>query len=233
MRLVLVLPLLVFAVGCGSSSSSPLKPLVTASGPLAAGAVRLKAEVWADNWFAFYLGEKKIAEDSVPITTERSFNAETFTFDAVYPLELNFVVKDFIENDSGLEYIGKRNQQRGDGGFILQLTDTATGRVVAVSDSRVRCLAVHRAPLNAECEKAGDPLAACQSRILEEPAGWKSAGFDVSGWEAAKVYSAREVGPKGGYDGIRWDAAAKLIWTSDLKADNTLLCKLRVEEGSR
>ena len=25
-----------------------------------------------------------------------------------------------------------------------------------------------------------------------------------------------------------WDAAAKLIWTSDLNADNTLLCKTTV-----
>lgn len=27
-------------------------------------------------------------------------------------------------------------------------------------------------------------------------------------------------------DRVAWDAAAKLIWTTDLKADNTLLCKL-------
>ena len=91
---------------------------------------RLKAEVWADNWFAFYVGDTKIAEDSVPITTERSFNADTFTFEARYPIEVNLVIRDYIQDDTGLEYIGTPNQQMGDGGFIMQLTDTATNRVV-------------------------------------------------------------------------------------------------------
>jgi hypothetical protein len=63
------------------------------------GGVTIKGDVWADNWFAFYLGDKLLVEDSVPIATERSFNAETFTFKADYPLILNFVVKDFKEND--------------------------------------------------------------------------------------------------------------------------------------
>ena len=64
--------------------------------------INVKAEVWADNWFAFYLGDQLVKEDSVPITTERSFNSETFTFSASYPLTLNFIAKDFKENDSGL-----------------------------------------------------------------------------------------------------------------------------------
>ena len=50
----------------------------------------------------------------MPITTERSFNAETFVFNADYPLQLNFVAKDFKQDDTGLEYIGRRNQQMGD-----------------------------------------------------------------------------------------------------------------------
>jgi hypothetical protein len=33
-----------------------------------------------------YLGEKAIAEDSVPITTQRSFNKEVSGFDGTYPL---------------------------------------------------------------------------------------------------------------------------------------------------
>src|SRR5262245_45678041 len=59
------------------------------------GSVTIRGDVWVDNWFAFYLDDKFLLEDSVPITTERSFNAETFTFKADYPLILNFVVKDF------------------------------------------------------------------------------------------------------------------------------------------
>ena len=223
-RLLIIFAALIAAQSCATRNTL----LVEAQGPLAPGAVRLKAEVWADNWFAMYLGDSKIAEDSEPITKERSFNAETFTFDAKYPMELNFVIKDFIQDDTGLEYIGKRNQQMGDGGFIMQLTDTATGRLVAVSDSKFHCLVIHKAPLNPECEKSQTPASSCRSMILPEPLGWKSPGYDMSAWVPATLYTAKQVGPKGGYDKIRWNAAAKLIWTSDLKADNTLLCKVQI-----
>ena len=67
-----------------------------------------------------------IIEDSTPITTEPSFNAEAFVFNAEYPLQLNFVAKDYKADDTGLEYIGRSNQQMGDGGLIAQFTDVAT-----------------------------------------------------------------------------------------------------------
>jgi hypothetical protein len=43
-----------------------------------------------------------IAEDSAPITTERSFNAKSFTFEAERPFVIGLVAKDFKENDTGL-----------------------------------------------------------------------------------------------------------------------------------
>ena len=112
-----------------------------------------KMEAWADNWFAVFLDETLIVEDSVPITTERSFNSESITFKASYPLHLNFVLKDFKENDTGLEYIGSDRQQMGDGGFIMQLTDISSGKVVAVSDANFKCIVIHEAPLDKSCEK--------------------------------------------------------------------------------
>ena len=36
-----------------------------------------------------------VLEDGVSIETERSFNAESFEFEATYPLQLNFILKDF------------------------------------------------------------------------------------------------------------------------------------------
>ena len=95
----------------------------------------IQGEVWADNWFAFYLGERLIVEDSTSITTERSFNAEALVFEAKYPLQMNFVARDFRENDTGLEHIGRRNQQMGDGGLNAQFMDTATGATIAVTNS--------------------------------------------------------------------------------------------------
>lgn len=188
---------------------------------------------WSDNWFAAYLGDQLIVEDSVPITTERSFNSETATFEASYPLQLNFILKDFIENDTGLEYIGQNNQQMGDGGFIMQLTDLSSGEVVAVSNSDFACTVIHEAPLDKTCENESDPVAgegACGFLILEEPAGWQLADFDDSAWTATTVHAAAAVDPKQGYNDISWDSAAEFIWGPDLETNNTLLCRVTVEQ---
>lgn len=197
------------------------------------GALSIRGDVWVDNWFSFSLGDTFLIEDSVPITTERSFNATTFTFNADYPLVLNFIVKDFKENDTGLEYIGERNQQMGDGGFIAQFTDTASGQVIAATNADWKCLVIHKAPLDKACENESNPVAGqgpCGFTALDEPAGWTSPDFDDSAWTNASVYSEAQVGPKDGYDQISWDPAAQLIWGSDLETDNTLLCRLRVEQ---
>ncbi len=202
---------------------------LAASLPLAAAAGQFNGEVWADNWFALHVGERFVGEDSVPITTERSFNAETLRFEAEYPFVLNFTIKDFKQNDTGLEYIGSPRQQIGDGGFIMQITDTATQKVVAVSSSATKCLVIHKAPLNPNCVSSSQPtVASCGATIIEEPASWKAADFDTRAWQDATVYRAADIGVKDGYHDITRDPAARLIWTTNLKADNTLLCKLTV-----
>jgi len=195
------------------------------------GALSIKGEAWADNWFALYLGETLLLEDSVSIDTERSFNAETFTFAADYPLHLNFILKDFKENDTGLEYVQTDRQQMGDGGFIAQFTDMATGNLIAVSDASWKCTAIHQAPLDKACESEADPVAgegACMFNALAEPDGWKRADFDDSQWANAAVYAADLVSPKNGYDQIDWQPTAKNIWGADLETVNTLLCRVTV-----
>ncbi len=195
------------------------------------GANSFKLEAWADNWFAAYLGDTLIVEDSVSINTERSFNAETVTFNADYPLNLNFILKDYKENDTGLEYIGANNQQMGDGGFIMQLTDTGSGNVVAASDATWACTVIHEAPLDKSCASEANPVAgsgACQFTDLGEPAGWKAINFDDSGWTATTVHSADAVKPKDGYDQISWGPSAQIIWGPDLETDNTVLCRVTI-----
>ena len=192
------------------------------------GTSTFKADVWADNWFALYANGVLIGEDSVPITTERSFNSETFTFDASYPLTIAIEAKDFKENDSGLEYIGQQNQQMGDGGLIAQFTDTATGEVVAVTDGTWSALVIHRAPLNPECESAADPTTTCLSEISAAPDDWTAVDFDASGWDTATVWTESDVSPKDGYNQISWDPSAELIWGSDLEIDNTVLLRSSV-----
>ena len=80
---------ILLTAGCGQREQ-PRKVLNTTT-----GAISINGDVWADNWFALYVGDKLLIEDSVSITTERSFNAESFTFNADYPIVLNFVLKDF------------------------------------------------------------------------------------------------------------------------------------------
>jgi len=194
--------------------------------------ITFQLEAWADNWFAAYLGEELIIEDSVSINTERSFNAETTTFEASYPLTLNFILKDFKENDTGLEYIGSPRQQMGDGGFILQLTDMNLGDVVAVSNEDWACTVIHEAPLDKSCENESNPVAGtppCAFINAGEPDGWKSADYDDGSWTDTTVHTANDVSPKDGYDQIRWDASAELIWGSDLETNNTILCRVTVD----
>jgi hypothetical protein len=185
-------------------------------------------EVWADNWMAVYVDGVLIGEDSVSITTERSFNAETFSFEAAVPFTVAIEAKDFKETDSGIEYIGEQNQQMGDGGIIAQITDTETGEVVAATDAGWSALVVHQAPLNTDCVRDADPDSTCEFLIIETPSDWASVGFDDSGWNGATEWSAADVSPKDGYDEINWDGSAQLIWGTDLEVDNTVLLRTTV-----
>lgn len=206
-----------------SSTSSSSEPSQSSG-----GSTEFQIEVWADNWMAVYVDGELIGEDSVPITTERSFNSETFTFEASTPFTIAIEAKDFKETDSGLEYIGEGNQQMGDGGIIVQITDTSTGEVVAGSDGTWSALVVHRAPLNVECENSTDPDSECEFEITETPAGWTDAAFDVSAWPTATEWSEAAVSPKDGYGQIDWDPAAQLIWGTDLEVDNTVLLRTTI-----
>ena len=218
-----------------SSTSALSAPSVTEAEPTSTVATSAQsstfiAEVWADNWFSLYVNGQLVGEDSVPITTERSFNAETMTFTATYPLTIAMITKDYKETDSGLEYIGEPNQQMGDGGFVAQFTDTSTGAIIATTNGNWRGFVIQTAPLNSECEKSADPNTECQFEILEEPSGWTSPSFDDATWPTATVYTADEVGVKDGYDTITWDGNAKLIWGSNLNTNNTILWRIHVPQ---
>ena len=220
--------------GDGSGAPETAVPTVANDGPDDADATgttsTFTAEVWADNWFSLSVNGEVVGVDSVPITTERSFNAETFSFEATYPLTITIEAKDFKETDSGIEYIGLPNQQMGDGGLIAQITDNSTGEVIAVTNAGWTSLVIHRAPLNKDCERSPNPDAACEFEITDAPADWTSAGFDDGAWGAATEWTAADVGPKDGYEEISWNASARLIWGADLEVDNTVLFRLTVAE---
>lgn len=185
--------------------------------------ISFQAEVWADNWFALYVNGKKVGEDSVPITQERSFNSEKIRFTATYPLTIGLMAKDYVENASGLEYIGKSNQQIGDGGVVLQIREVTSNLVIAYTDSTWKALVINKAPLNPECVTSKSPLTDCKSLTVKPSTVWYSSSYKDSTWKTAKEFSKEEVGVKDGYFNITWSQNAKLIWGDDLKLDNTIL----------
>lgn len=193
--------------------------------------INIIAEIWVDNWFKLAVNGQPLIEDSVPYNTERSFNAERVTFSADLPMVLAFEVRDFKENDTGLEYIGSGRQQMGDGGMIAQLRNVATGKTIGVTDKTMRCLVVHQAPLDRACAEEANPVAGegvCLFKETAIPENWTAPAFDDSNWPLAVEHSADEVRPKDGYNAITWDPSAKLVWSEDLVKDNTLLCRMKI-----
>ena len=198
------------------------------------GTTKVMAEIWVDNWFAMSVNGAPLIEDSVPFKTERSFNAERVTFSADLPATVAFEFRDFRENDTGLEYIGTGRQQVGDGGAIVQFTDAETGAVLNVSDSNWKCMVINHAPMDEACANESDPKVAeglCAADIADAPFGWTDPDFDDSLWAAATEHSVREVRPKDGYDEVDWKPSAKLIWSDNLKLDNTVLCRAIISRG--
>jgi len=187
-----------------------------------------QAEVWVDNWFALYINGKKVGEDSVPITTTKSFNSQKIKFTASYPFTVGIIAKDYTENSSGLEYIGQQNQQIGDAGVVLQVRDLASGKIVSATDKSWKTLLINKAPLNAECVTSKNPIQDCKFANAAIPAKWATNTFKDSKWENAIEFTEKEVGVKDGYFDIDWSSSSKLIWTSDLKLDNSILVRKTV-----
>ena len=184
-----------------------------------------QAEIWVDNWFSLYINGKKVGEDSVPISTLRSFNSQKVSFSASYPFTIGLVAKDYVENASGLEYISTAKQQIGDGGAIMQIRELASGKIVAATDSSWKTYVTNTAPTNPECVTSKNPLVDCKSLSATIPASWSTSTFKDSSWKSATEYTTDEVGVKEGYFDFTWAANARLVWSKDLKLENTVLIR--------
>ena len=220
MKRLLILAGITFSLICSS-----ITPTIATSTKL----ISFEAHVWADNWFSLYINGKKVGEDSVPITTERSFNSERIIFKASYPLTIAVVAKDYTENASGLEYIGKSNQQIGDAGLALEISEVASKKLVAQTDNLWKVFVVDKAPLNPECVTSAHPLTDCKNKNVARPKNWTAYGFKDTSWSKASVYTQEEVGVKEGYFDFTWSDKTQLIWSSDLKLDNTILLRKLVK----
>lgn len=186
------------------------------------------AEVWADNWFSLFVNGKKVGEDSISITTQKSFNSEVLKFSATYPLIIGVIAKDYVQSKSGLEYLGTSNQQMGDGGIIFQIKESVSGKLVALSNESWKMKVANTAPLNPECEKSSAPDIDCKYTNYSVATNWAATTFSDKLWSNAKIFSATEVGPKDGYHQISWNPSAKFIWGNDIKLDNTIYFRKKI-----
>ena len=93
----------------------------------------------------------------------------------------------------------------GDGGAIAQFHNAETGALIAAT-------------------KRGG----CAQQVTPISADWTKPELNDTSWPHALEYSARAARPKGGYDRVEWERAAKPIWGPDLERDNIVLCRLMV-----
>ena len=194
-----------------------------ASATASSARVTFTADVWADNWFAMYVNGIRVATDPVPITTQKSFNKVSFTFSAKYPLTIAIVAKDYVDNSSGLEYIGTAQQQIGDAGLIAQIHEKVSGKLVASTSKSWKSYVTFKAPLNPECVSSKTPTTTCLSKVVNSPSSWYSSSYSDTKWLAATEYTREQVGVKEGFLEVNWDSRANLIWSSSLTLDNTVL----------
>jgi phosphatidylethanolamine-binding protein (PEBP) family uncharacterized protein len=191
-----------------------------------------KIDFWADNWAAVYVNGVKVAQDPVPITTVKSFNKVSATFKATYPLTIAVIAKDYVENNSGLEYIGAANQQIGDAGLIVQIHETKSGKFVAGTNQFWKSLVLFKAPLNPECVTSNTPIQTCKYSLVSAPSGWYGTKYSDVKWLSSTVYTEGQVGVKEGYNEVTWDSKAKLIWSKSLTQDNTVLFRTTVKAAT-
>jgi len=197
------------------------------SAPAATKVYSFTAEIWADNWFALYINGKKVGEDSTAFATERSFNSDSISFKASYPLTIGIMARDYVENGSGLEYIGKPNQQIGDGGIIAQIRELSSGQVIAATNKSWKLFVTNKAPLNEDCVKSKEPLLDCKTTVTKAPTSWYSATFKDTSWRNAVEFTPSVVGVKE-YFNFTWAPKSSLVWSSDLRLDNTILLRTKV-----
>ena len=215
-------------IGALFASAVALGMIPATSAPAATKVYSFTAEIWADNWFALYVNGKKVGEDSTAFATERSFNSDSISFKASYPLTIGIMARDYVENGSGLEYIGKPNQQIGDGGIIAQIRELSSGQVIAATNKSWKLFVTNKAPLNEDCVKSKEPLLDCKTMVIKAPTSWYSAAFKDTSWRSAIEFTPSAVGVKDGYFKFTWAPTSSLVWSSDLRLDNTILLRTKV-----
>lgn len=217
---------------------------------------QVTAQIYADNYFEFYVNGKLIKKDPLDFTPH---NAVKFTFDVTKGEKRVYAIKasDFA-TESGYEYTQTSQPQLGDGALRILMSDGT------VTSSAWKCFTTNFGPTD-ESNAAGcsaTNLAACKLKSTPEPDNWKELSFNDASWSSAKEYTEAEAGwgmaprfenglcgdltdgltrqPKNpnkittlqdeclSPKDLNW-GSSKFIWQGDLKRDNSILCRFTTE----
>lgn len=171
----------------------------------------VRANIYADNWFMLYINGELTAVDSIRFIPHNVISVDLLPS---YPMTIAVMARDNADPITGMEYA---NTNVGDGGFILKFADGT------VTDATWKAKAFSTGPI------AGDTK---NPRVENTPLpdNWFSIDFDDSSWPNAKEYSEEEVKPKQPYFDNDFHGA-KFIWSNDVKLDNLVLFRKKVESA--
>lgn len=169
----------------------------------------VKANVYADNWFVLYINGEMVAVDSIKFIPHNVVSVDILP---TYPMTIAVMARDNADPKTGMEYA---NTNIGDAGFVLNFGDGT------VTNASWKAQKFSWGPIDGDTRNP-------QVQNEPIPDDWFAIDFDDSKWSNAKEYSEDEVGPKQPYFDTDFQGA-KFIWTDDIKLDNTVIFRHRVE----
>ncbi len=170
----------------------------------------MKAEVYADNWFALYINGRLAVVDPIAFLPHNVVSVDLLP---EYPMTIAVIAHDNADPKTGLEY----GNHIGDAGFILKFADGT------VTDGTWKVKAIERGPIGGDVDH---PRVETEPR----PGNWFAPDYDDSAWENATVFTEQRVNPKPPYYEHDF-SGAQFIWSKDLDLDNTVLFRKRIEKS--
>lgn len=168
----------------------------------------LRANVYADNTFTLYINGKLVAVDSIEFIPHNVISVDILP---EYPMTIAVMAKDNAHPQKGTEYVNNI----GDGGFILKIGEKI------VSSSAWKAKNFFHGPINGDVNNP-------RVKHTPIPKDWYATQFDDSAWSKAKEYTEDEIGPKEPFYQADFKGA-KFIWSDDLKLDNTVIFRFKVD----
>jgi hypothetical protein len=192
-----------------SIAQDPNKPKPTGKIRKPSMADTIRANIYADNWFMLYINGEVTVVDSIKFIPHNVISVDLLPS---YPMTIAVMARDNADPKTGMEYA---NTNIGDGGFILKFADGT------ITDATWKAKAFSTGPVGGDTKNPrveNTPL----------PENWFAVDYDDSSWPKAKEYSEEEVKPKQPYYDNDFQGA-KFIWSDDVKLDNLVLFRKRVD----